>query len=164
MARKRTFASVTDTPCSCGYLERSASDPNTPIQFNGNLNEYYIEHEVAKGAKVRTLIYHCPFCGGMAPESRREKLFATVPPEETRRLDDLVRELKTVEDFLRVLGAPDADPPFRAPEYLVGDASLPLRVLVFSQVSKVADVQVGVYSNNEVRVSFLGKYLGTSSP
>ena len=31
--------SVTTTPCTCGYLERGANDPNSPFIFDETVNE-----------------------------------------------------------------------------------------------------------------------------
>jgi hypothetical protein len=45
--------------CDCGVLEEAANDPNTPVFFNEQLNEYYIARTGDLGGAL--LIYHCPF-------------------------------------------------------------------------------------------------------
>ena len=85
---KPTFASVTEQPCTCGFLERQADDPASPIVFDARLNEYHFEYPspCAGGdcptAKAEMMIYHCPFCGGAAPVSKRASLFTAFTPEE----------------------------------------------------------------------------------
>lgn len=56
---QRTYASVTDVSCECGYLQRSADDPDVPIEFDQETNEF---HFCKGGATL--IIYRCPFCGG----------------------------------------------------------------------------------------------------
>ena len=73
---KPTFSSVTDTLCVCGYLERASEEPEVPIVFDAKVNEYHIAN-IGKNGGHR-VIYHCPWCGGAAPRSKRASLFATV--------------------------------------------------------------------------------------
>lgn len=89
----RTFASVTDEDCKCGSLERDANDPDSPIIFDVELNEYQFEYTVGDKGKAKMTIYHCPFCGGAAPESHRENLFAVIPNEEEARLRELTARI-----------------------------------------------------------------------
>ena len=42
--QKPTFASVTDVPCSCGHMERAAHNPDSPIVFDKDLNEFNFEY------------------------------------------------------------------------------------------------------------------------
>ena len=35
-----TGASVTEVPCTCGYLERKSLDPDTPVDFDPVTNEF----------------------------------------------------------------------------------------------------------------------------
>jgi hypothetical protein len=102
---KPTFASVTEVRCTCGYLEGSANDGSSPIKFDSTLNEYHFEYDTPKG-RGALLIYHCPFCGGTAPESKRDRLFAVISSDEEERLFALSRDVKTVEEALVILGPP----------------------------------------------------------
>ena len=95
--------------CDCGVLEDAANDPSMPITFNAQLNEYYIERKGELGGEL--LIYHCPFCGGSAPKSKRGSLFFTVTAEEMHRLRDIAVDVKTVSDALLKFGEPDQDIP-----------------------------------------------------
>ena len=84
--RKRTHSSVTKKLCCCGYLERAGLDPESPIDFDTRTNEYQFKYMVAGGKGEGSLIiYHCPFCGGAAPESLRDALFETVTVSERQR-------------------------------------------------------------------------------
>ena len=69
---KPTVKSVTDQSCTCGYLQRAADDPDSPIVYDPQLNEYDFEYPSPCGpreygkASAYLMIYHCPFCGGAA--------------------------------------------------------------------------------------------------
>ena len=58
--------------CDCHWLERAAHDPDNPIQFDPELNEYNLK--ASGGHSLR--IYHCPFCAGRAPESLQAQNWA----------------------------------------------------------------------------------------
>ena len=107
-----TFASVTETPCTCGYLQGSAADPDHPIEFDDTLNEFHFVVHGTDGAIKNTLcLYHCPFCGGVAPPSKREALFAEISDAEVARIKSLFAGLQTLEDVRNALGPPDSDDP-----------------------------------------------------
>jgi len=99
---KRTFASVTETLCSCNYLQDAADNSSNPIQFEPQSSEYQFVY-----GNCMLVIYHCPFCGGAAPESQRELLFAQIPEAEEERLAKLLFGIETMDDALRLLGKPD---------------------------------------------------------
>lgn len=112
MSRKPTHSSVTDLPCTCSYLQTAADDPENPIAFDARTGEFEFHYTCGTGedAYPATLvIYHCPFCGGAAPESKRPLLFARIINEEVERLTAVLEPIKTAADALRVLGKPDYD-------------------------------------------------------
>ncbi len=94
---KRTWASVTGDPCSCGFLEQAADDPNLPIRFDPLVGEYHFEFpspfagEACPEAKAQLTIYHCPFCGGAAPPSKRDTLFTNISDQEAAAAVPAVR-------------------------------------------------------------------------
>src|SRR5580700_110793 len=106
--RKPTYASVTTRPCKCGFLERTADEPGVPIKFDVKMNEYHIEHG-GEDRGGQSILYHCPFCGGAAPPSRRQTFFATITSAETERLTELTGDVKTIADVLARFGEPDDD-------------------------------------------------------
>src|ERR1041384_3533822 len=101
-----TFASKTELPCDCGSLAHAAREPALPIEFDPRLNEFNFLYATGK-----MRIYHCPFCGGKAPESLRRNLFVQIPRAEADRLFRLTDGLKTVAEVLEALGPPDRDSP-----------------------------------------------------
>jgi hypothetical protein len=111
---KPTFASVTHTPCTCGYLQEAADDPANPIEFDQETNEFQFKYrdrqcdsqDICQGMLV---IYHCPFCGGAAPKSKRHLLFAKIPQAEEARLASLLTPIRTVSDAIEKFGSPDFD-------------------------------------------------------
>jgi len=99
---KPTHASVTEEPCTCGYLQNAADDPSNPITFDAHTAEYQF---LSAGAML--VIYHCPFCGGAAPESKRALLFEQVPDAEQERLAKLLHGITTIDAAIKKLGTPD---------------------------------------------------------
>jgi hypothetical protein len=164
---KPTPYSVTDLSCSCGYLARNAQDPNLPVKFDAELNEYSFEITLPGGTMISINIYHCPLCGGVASESKRDELFDVVTEEEVLRLERIINKLATVEDIESSLGPPDSDRTYHMPsDYLpvkLREAG-PIRQMDFTHLSETADVQFNVYSNNEITRAIVPKYVGARHP
>ena len=161
-----TWASVTDAPCTCKSLEDDAADPNTPIRYDPELNEYNIVLSWSPDGYGSMRIYHCPFCGGLAPESRRDKLFAVVPDSEHERLRALTAGIGSVEDAVRILGTPSTEEPVTMPSGYVlprrreDKFSFPVRALTFTGLSDVAEIQVLLHDDKSVQVTIGPKYIG----
>lgn len=157
---------VNREPCDCGYLERSAADANTPVRYDPELNEYHIIYALPGSGHGVLMIYYCPMCGGSAPQSRREALFAEIPPEEAERIGVLVDRVANLDDVATVLGVPDEDDPVTLPEGMVWPSNrdsspeLPVKILGFVSLSQVADVRVSVYVDGRAHATFHAKYIG----
>jgi len=152
-----TSFSVTNKPCKCGYLERSANDPDNPVFFDREVNEYHF-----RGAGHKLAIYHCPFCGGKASDSHRENLFAVIPFEESNRLHELTKNIKTLEETLSVLGEPEYETPEIVTEIKENEAPITrtFRSYTYRTLSKVADVIIVENGKGGVKIGFQGKYIG----
>ncbi len=180
---KPTYASVTQKPCKCGYLQRAADDPSSPIVFDPELNEYNFEYPdpelneysfedpspcgdgAREGTKATLRMYHCPFCGGAAPESKRELLFAVISAKEQRRLYELLDGIKTIDEAIRVLGPPDEDGPHGVTQsHPEREGKAPtvqsFRTLNYRQLSETAEVCIVDYQKDRVHVMLRGKYIG----
>jgi hypothetical protein len=171
---KPTDFSVTDQPCTCHYLERAANDPRSPIVYDAKLNEYNFEYASPSGdgmceaGKASLRIYHCPFCGGAAPESKRALLFSVISPEEERRLYKLLGSIKTLDEAVQVFGPPDDDYPHGLrEEHPEQEGTAPtvenFRVLRYSGLSDTADVNIAESRSGGVHFWMQGKYLGPPS-
>jgi hypothetical protein len=155
-----TFNSKTDLACDCGALDRAAKDPDLPIEFDARLNEFHLVH-----GRGRRLLYHCWSCGGKAPESLRDTLFARISREEQHRLLALVADVTTVSDLIARLGKPDSDSSrgvvIEMPEQ---DGKAPTvearRVLVYANLSEVAYLSAEVNADDRVAISLQGKSIG----
>ena len=167
---KPTFASVTEELCTCGFLPEQADDPTSPIVYDPQLNEYHFEYPDPCGegecgqAKASLMIYHCPFCGGAAPESKRDLLFAVIPPEEERRLSKLLGGLKTLDQATQALGPPDDDNPQGLTETQVErEGTAPTaessRTLRYPGLSETADVYITETRTGGLHFWLQGKYL-----
>ena len=147
--------------CECRWLERAAHDPNCLIEFDPELNEYNLK--TTNGGSM--LFYHCPFCSGRAPESLRGQMFATVTHEETTRLHQLTKDLKTESDVVALLGEPTHtfDPGVVSWSREEDDKPREIttcKALRYDDHSETATINVNVGRHGKVRISFTGKYIG----
>jgi hypothetical protein len=163
MAERPTFASVTDARCRCGYLRRAADDPGQPIVFDRPTGEFHFRYREGEADGYSTLvIYHCPFCGGAAPKSKRALLFHVIPQDEERRLTRLLEGITTVRGALRKLGEAEYDNPrgagVESPER-AGRAPTKqwYRTLRYEKLSKVADVWFTERGDGRASWSLRGK-------
>ena len=155
---RRTYASVTDVACRCDYLQRRAEDPDIPIAFDETTGEFQFTYG---GATL--IIYHCPFCGGAAPKSKRPLLFAVVPSEEEERLANLLTPLSTIGSALKRLGKPEHDDPHGLRTTSGGKDGRPImqryRTLTYERLSEVADVQIVERADRSIHWQLSGKPL-----
>jgi len=170
--KKPTFASVTGKTCSCGFLERAADHPDMPIRFVPLVGEYHFEYPSPCGgstgleAKAKLVIYHCLFCGGAAPPSKRAALFTTFSKREAGRLHRLFDGMRTLEQVVRALGPPDEDKgrglTVEEPEKAGKAPTLRThRTLLYTRLSDTVDVEVYAdAAEGNVQVTLTGKYIG----
>lgn len=160
--------SKTDVLCDCMALTRWADDPSVPVKFDERMGEYHIVIQTPHGEGA-AIIRHCPFCGGKTPASKRARLFARIPNEESARLIRLTQVLNTVSDVIDALGQPDEDNPagmrIETPEKdgKPGEVQF-YRTLRYTNLSEAANVNVTVYSTERVAITFSGKYIGGAIP
>jgi hypothetical protein len=149
--------------CDCRSLSDAADDPDIPIEFDPGLNEFHIMHRSPGGYMP---VYFCPFCGGRAPKSQRDRLFARVSDQEQARLFALTSELTSLPAVLAALGPPNHDDPKglttqdRDTEERAGLIRA-FRTLVYTNLSETADVHVVVKSDGRVWFDLQGKYIGS---
>jgi hypothetical protein len=89
-------------PCNCFFLHEAATNPESPIVFDDRLNEFHVQMR-----NGYSMIYYCPICGGKAPTSLRDDLFAVISPEEEAKLTKITQECLCEQDMRRTLGEPD---------------------------------------------------------
>jgi hypothetical protein len=155
---KQTYASVTDKPCTCKYLQNAADDPDNPIEFDVRTAEFHFVY-----GDNMLVIYHCPFCGGAAPESKRALLFTQIPHAEQERLQELLREVKTIDDAIRKFGKPDLEDvsisKFQEREEVAPRVE-PHRTIRYEDLSDVADVCIAERLDGQIYWCLLGKFIG----
>lgn len=147
--------------CECGWLQNAATDPDHPVKFDPQANEF----NIVKGDRsIR--IYHCPFCGGKAPESLRSTFFAHVSSEENERLVLLGTGVESLAQIVQKLGQPSRDDPvgagmgMPAPDGQITQF-LSYRVLTYTQLSQVADLQFHLHADGTLaRLHVSAKYIG----
>lgn len=154
---KRTYASVTEEPCTCGYLQNAADDPDNPIVFDARTAEYQFSYV---GAML--VIYHCPFCGGAAPESKRDLLFAHISEAEQNRLLELLSDIQTIDDAIQKFGTPDFEG-VSTSKYPEGEGEAPRiephRSIRYGNLSDVAEVWITERPDGKIYARLQGKYL-----
>ncbi len=144
--------------CKCEWLERAADDPKCPVEFDAGLNEYHL----VLGPKNFRMIYYCPFCGGRAPKSRRDRLFHTLTDKERQRLVSLTKDMRTLQDVTAAFGEPDIKQPvgmvITKPEREgKPETTQSYPVIIYEKLSDIADVHVAIYPTDRVGISFQGK-------
>jgi hypothetical protein len=155
--KKPTGSSVTSRGCTCGMLQRYAANKLVPIGFDQELNEYYLECAHENGVD-KVMVYHCPFCGGCAPASKRGTKFQEIPTLERFRLRMLVRGIASVTEAKSKLGQPDDEFPAEAflkirelfPEFR-SDA---LRMLRYTKLSASANVCIIEKKDGTISIAF----------
>jgi hypothetical protein len=166
---KPTSASVTTEPCRCGYLQRAADDPGSPVVFDSDSNEYNFRGPGSAAAEdprfVTVRIYHCPFCGGAAPSSKPRLQFVVISQGEQQRLLQLLDGIRTLDDAIRVLGPPEEDTPHGVTEtHPEEESAAPTvrscRTLTYRGLSETADVCILDRQGDRVGVILQGKYVG----
>jgi hypothetical protein len=147
-------------------LQRAADDPDVPIVFVEDTNEYhYAYQEPGSGVPARLNIYHCPFCGGAAPASKRPLFFRVVSAEETHRLAALLEPIRSIRELFALLGEPDEDISRGTSVRLEESENqpskfLPCRMLTYKSISEVADLQVYERPDGTIGWGLTGKYIG----
>ena len=144
--------------CNCGHLARLAEDSREAVQFDTRLNEYHI---LRKDGSGYSLIYFCPLCGGRAPKSKRDSLFHRLTEAERHRLTEMTKDLRTVQDVIAALGEPDVKglqltitTPAKEGQ---PETTQAYPAMTYSKLSDTAIINVQVYPNDRVGITFQGK-------
>ena len=153
-----------DAPdCGCKWFERAAKDESIPVVFDEMMNEYHLRHSNGRGY---SLFYHCPFCGGKAPDSLRGTYWTEVSHEESYRLNEITKDIKTPPQLFEMFGEPDKDFEVSGSSTTPGsddsppETTLGPRRVVFKGLSDTADVHVRIDRYDRLRFSFMGRYIG----
>lgn len=169
---KPTGNSVTSVPCTCSWLANAAAEPDNPIVFDEALNEYNLAHHRPTGANgagapvAQSRIYHCPWCGGVAPKSKRATLFAHLTDAERSRLHDLTAAIRTIADAVAKLGPPDHDLHQGFRRMTPASDTKPAeeksyRVIRYTKLSETADVRfTDLGPDRDVWLTLESKYVG----
>ena len=144
--------------CKCGHLGRLAEDPREAVEFDAQLNEYHVRRKDGSGY---SLIYFCPLCGGRAPKSQRGSLFHRLTDAERHRLTELTKDLRTVQEVIAALGEPDLKGlrvSVTTPEKEgKPETTQTYPAMTYSKLSDSAIINVQVYPNDRVAITFQGK-------
>ena len=84
--------------CACGSIAAWAADPELPVIYNEQLNEYEMPGY---------FFYFCVVCGGRMPESKRKAYFARGTDADDADFRARTEKLKSLEDVIAAFGPPD---------------------------------------------------------
>ncbi len=105
---KPNSESVTVDPCVCGYLARNANDSRRPIVFD-ELDKRYKYRYTVDGHESLLMIYHCPWCGGVASDSHQKSLFYELNNDACSEFAEIIRSCKTIDEVIAIFGQPNDD-------------------------------------------------------
>lgn len=161
MKKRRSANSVTDVECSCKLLQDLTDNPDWPIVFDPLVSEYHFKYCDSEGRSSYLIIFHCPFCGGATPPSKRHTLFYRVPRQEQNRLNELVDGIKSFRGAIKRLGPPcyesysesisaekDGEPPTCTRH----------KFLCYTKLSDVADIDITETTPRTVYCSLRAKH------
>ena len=84
--------------CTCGSIPAWAADPELPVTYNEQLNEYEMPGY---------FFYFCVVCGGRMPESKRDAFFTKPTGTDDANFRSRTEKLKSLEDVIAAFGPPD---------------------------------------------------------
>jgi hypothetical protein len=144
-------------------LENISKEPGSPVGYDAELNEYYLRSHDGHG---RFSVYHCLFCGGRTPASRREALFAHVTQAERIRLHGMIESFRTLPDVLAALGPPDLDQPIGSSHTQPGEEGRTdfCRTLTYEGLSATVNLMVSVHPDGTIGFSYWPKPIDKAAP
>ena len=144
--------------CTCDWLKNAADDPRFPIEYDRQNNEFKLCCQLEGGEIGYTVLHFCPFCGGKAPDIRKEQSFTQLSEQEFLRLQELTQQIKSIEDAFRILGEPELGEPeiSQAEQELLQAA----RSLTYENLSETATIHITEYEQGNVRIVIQEKFIG----
>lgn len=154
--------------CTCDWLKNAADDARFPIEYDRQTNEFKLCCQLEDGTIGYTVLHYCPFCGGKAPDIRKEQSFTQLSEQEFLRLQELTRQIKSIEDAFRILGEPELgepefnEPEFNEPEFSRAEQELlqAARSLTYQNLSETATIHIIEYEQGNVRIVIQEKFIG----
>ncbi|HXT39666.1 MAG TPA: hypothetical protein VN887_06550, partial [Candidatus Angelobacter sp.] len=142
--------------CSCGLLERWATDSKVAVEFDAKFNEYHVLY----GKGWQLMLYYCPGCGGRLPKSKRGEFFEKPSEMEVDEFRTKLKKLKTIEEVIAVLGAsesesgPSKHTAIQKELYKLKDSK---RTLWFYPAGKTFIICVQEFEDGELGISFTAR-------
>ena len=151
--------------CTCDWLKNAADDPRFPIEYDPQKNEFKLCCQLEGGEIGYTVLHFCPFCGGKAPDIRKEQSFTQLSEQEFLRLQELTRQIKSIEDAFRILGEPElGEPELGEPEFGESELLQAARSLTYQNLSETATIHITEYEQGNVRIVIQEKFIGRRQP
>jgi len=148
--------------CHCDWLKNAANDERFPVEYDAQSDTFKLQCQLGDGNLGYTVLYYCPFCGGKAPNLRKESTFARISEQERLRLQELTRQIKSIEDAFRILGKPETSSLLEAQLSQAENELLQAaRSLTYQNISETAIIHITEYEQDGgVSIVIQEKYLG----
>ena len=149
--------------CTCDWLKNAADDARFPVEYDQESNEFKLCCQLENGEMGYTVLHYCPFCGGKAPDIRKEQTFTDISEQEFLRLQELTQQINSIEDAFRILGKPELGEPAlgelqlaRADQELLEVA----RSLTYQNLSESAVIHITEDEQGNIRIVIQEKFIG----
>ena len=131
----------TEEPCDCGTISMMLNDPDSGLTLSED-NTFWLSGTWC--------VYHCPFCGGLLPDSSKPIWHPRRTDDEKSRLEKLTEGIATAEEAIQRLGPPDYDGLSAAHEFVDGKLSWndKIRNIEYYNLSESAAVEFYFGYNN----------------
>jgi len=145
-------------PCRCGEVKRWTLIPNSILNFDAFVEQYYLQAGTSK-----LHMYFCPECGGSLPRSKADDtLFIEASQDEMASIGQMLAGAKTKNEIVSLLGTPDQRIKRSATdlrdERIYG--VVPIKESLLYTRFKTVHLCVQESLTGEVRLSFLRKERG----
>ena len=147
--------------CTCDWLKNAADDERFPIEYDEESNEFKLRCDLGEGQRGYTVMHFCPFCGGKAPDIKKERTFSRISEQEFIRLQEITRHIRSIEDAFRILGKPELGKPEPGnPEMGEQELLEAAHSLTYQNISETATIHITEYEQGQVRIVIQEKFLG----
>jgi hypothetical protein len=142
---------TTTSPCECNWPQRAVTNAWFPVTYDETMGEYQLVLDCGERGTGSAVLRHCPWCGGVLPESTRDTLFTIPTDEDVADVDRRMKTIETAERMLESLGEP-TDRSHRAwrAQY------------TYSDTWESLDLVIHEYDDGHLEHGIFGKYKGKS--
>ncbi len=110
------------------------------------------------------MIYHCPWCGGVASDSHQKSLFFELNEDACTEFEQIIRSCKTIDEVIAIFGQPDEDE-LTVIRFNEKPGMSPrtdrIRLVTFQQIHPEMSVSIAQQIDGTLSLSFSPKPIGS---